>query len=118
MPPSPSGGATLLPPTPPLLPPQGGKGAGFSFARVAHSGGPSWENYQLGRSKIALRRVNEMESLGYFPSECGSAAGADIVPRPDGEVLVFEGLFAAGVRVSFDGFLTEVLEKFKVKFTS
>lgn len=29
--------------------------------------------------------------------------------------LFFEGLFAAGLRLSFDGFLTEVLVKFKVQ---
>jgi hypothetical protein len=115
---SPSGGATLLPPMPllPLLPPpHGGKGTGSSSARVACSGGLGRENYELGRSKIASRMVNEMESLGYFPSECGRATGVDTLLRPDGEVLVFWGVVAAGLRLSFNGFLTEVLVKFKVQ---
>lgn len=86
MPPSPSGGATLLPPMPP---PHGEKGIGSSSARVACSGGLGHENYELGRSKIASRRVNEMENLGCFPSECGRATGADTLLRLDGEVLVF-----------------------------
>lgn len=74
-----------------------------------------WENYVLGRSKVTLRRVKEMESLGYFPTSQGWATGAETVPRLDGEVLVFEGLFVDGLRLLSHGFLVEVLEKFKVQ---
>jgi hypothetical protein len=56
-----------------------------------------------------------MESLGYFPCGCGHAAKVETVPRLDGEVLVFEGLFNVGLHLKCHGFLAEVLEKFKVQ---
>lgn len=39
----------------------------------------------------------------------------ETVPRSDGEVLVFEGLFTTGVRLSCHDFLIKVLRKFKVR---
>lgn len=53
--------------------------------------------------------------MGYFPAGCGRAAEAETVLRPEGEVLLFEGLFVAGLRLPCHGFLIEVLEKFKVQ---
>lgn len=100
-----SGGAASLP-----LSPRGGwaateKGVGLSSARVPRSGGPGRENFKLGHSKITSRRVKEIESLGYFHTECGRVVGAETLPRPDGERLVFEGLFTAGLRLSGHDFL-------------
>lgn len=41
-----------------------------------------------------------MESLGYFHAGCGRVVGAETLPKPNGERLVFEGLFTAGLRLS------------------
>jgi hypothetical protein len=43
--------------------------------------------------------VREMESLGYFLAGYGRAALAETTPRPNNEVLVFESLFLAGLRL-------------------
>jgi hypothetical protein len=113
--PSPSGGVASLPPSP-----CGGraateKGANLSSARVPRSGGSGRENFELGHSKITSRTVKEMESLGYFHTGCGRVVGAKTLPRPDGERLVFEGLFTASLRLSSHDFLIKVLKKFKVQ---
>jgi hypothetical protein len=91
------------------------KSDGSSSARVARVDGLGQENYVLDCSKITSRKVNEMDILGYFPAGQGRAAGADTVLRPDGEVLVFEGLFVAGLWLPGHGFLVEVVKKFKVQ---
>jgi hypothetical protein len=71
-------------------------------------------NYELGRSKITTRRVKEMESLGYFSVGYRRATGVETTPRLGSEVMVFEGLFVAGLHLPCYDFLVEVLEKFKV----
>lgn len=55
-----------------------------------------------------------MESLGYFPVDFGRAAGAQTTPELKGEVLVFESLFATGLRLPCHGLLVDVLERYKV----
>jgi hypothetical protein len=55
-----------------------------------------------------------MESLGYFIVGYRGAAGAEMRSRLNNEVLVFEGLFLAGLRLSCHELLLDVLEKFKV----
>jgi hypothetical protein len=56
-----------------------------------------------------------MESLGIFQAGYGRAAGAETTPRSNNKVLVFEGLFLAGLLMLCHGFLLDVLEKFKVQ---
>lgn len=56
-----------------------------------------------------------MESLGIFHAGYGRAAGAETTRRSNNKVLVFEGLFLAGLRMLCHGFLLDVLEKFKVQ---
>lgn len=66
-------------------------------ARVVRIDGLGQENYVLGHSKVTLRRLKEMESLGYFPTGHRRAARAETMLRPDGEFLVFKGLIVAGL---------------------
>jgi hypothetical protein len=66
-------------------------------ARVVCIHGLGWENYVLGHSKVTLRRLKEMGSLRYFPTSHRWAARAETMLRPDGEFLVFEGLFVPGL---------------------
>lgn len=56
-----------------------------------------------------------MVSLGHFPNGYGQATGAETTPRPKGEVMVFERLFATGIRLPCHEFLLRVLEKYKVR---
>jgi hypothetical protein len=56
-----------------------------------------------------------METLGYSHVGYGRAAGAETTPRPNGEVVVFESLFATRLHLSCHQFLLGVLEKFKVQ---
>lgn len=56
-----------------------------------------------------------MESLGYFSASYGRAAGVETTPRLGSEVMVFEGLFVAGLHLPCHDFLVKVLEKFKVQ---
>jgi hypothetical protein len=53
--------------------------AGSSSERVGPSGALQRENYDFGRSKIALRIVKEIETLGYFPAGAGRATRLVIV---------------------------------------
>lgn len=54
------------------------------------------------------------ESLGYFPVGFDRDVLAETTLEPKGEVLVFESLFAAGLRLPCHGFLVDVLDKYKV----
>jgi hypothetical protein len=40
-----------------------------------------------------------MQRLGYFGSGVGQALGAEDVPEPEGELVVFEAFFATGRRL-------------------
>jgi hypothetical protein len=82
---------------------------------VGYSCGSGRENYELDQSKISSQRVKEVETLEYFPVVgYGRAVGAETTPRPDGEVVVFESLFTARLRLPCHQFLLGVVEKFKV----
>jgi hypothetical protein len=45
---------------------------------------------EFGTSRISLVRVLEMQRLGYFGNSVGRAPGAEEVPEPEGELIVFE----------------------------
>jgi hypothetical protein len=44
---------------------------------------------EFGTSRISLVRVMEMQRLGYFGNSVGRASGAEEVPEPEGELVVF-----------------------------
>jgi hypothetical protein len=69
----------------------------------------------FGTSKIFLGRVLEMQRLGYFGNGVGQAPGAEEVPKPEGELIVFEAFFAAGLRLPTHWFVVEVMRKFEVQ---
>ena len=45
----------------------------------------------------------------------GRVPGAEEVPEPEGELVVFEAFFAAGLRLPAHRFVAEVLWRFKVQ---
>ena len=56
-----------------------------------------------------------MRRLGYFGNGAGRAPGAEDVPEPEGELVVFEAFFAAGLRLLAHQFVVEVLRRFEVQ---
>jgi hypothetical protein len=108
MPPSRSGGATPSP--------HHGAGRALALPLLGfHAPVGQAERIMIWAPQRLHRRVNEMESSRYFLGGYGRAPRVETVLRPDVEMLFFEGLFAAGLRLSCHGFLIEVLEKFKVQ---
>jgi hypothetical protein len=66
-------------------------------------------------SRIYSSRVLEMQRLGYFGSGVGRALWAEEVPEPEGELVVFEAFFVAGLRLPSHRFVVEVLWRFEVQ---
>jgi hypothetical protein len=66
-------------------------------------------------SRIYSGHMLEMQRLGYFGNGVGRALVAEDVPEPEGELVVFEAFFAAGLRLPSHRFIVEVLWKFEVQ---
>jgi hypothetical protein len=66
---------------------------------------------EFGTSRISLVRVLEMQRLGYFGDGVGRVPGAEEIPEPKGELVVFESLFVTGLRLPTHRFVAEVLQK-------
>ncbi|XP_020401890.1 uncharacterized protein [Zea mays] len=70
---------------------------------------------EFGTSRIYSGHVLEMQRLGYFGNGVGRAPGAEDVPKPEGELVVFKAFFAAGLRLPAHRLLIKVLQKFEVQ---
>jgi hypothetical protein len=70
---------------------------------------------EFSTSRIYSGRVLEMQRLGYFGNGVGRAPGAEDVPAPERELVVFEAFFAVDLRLSAHRFVVEVLRKFEVQ---
>jgi hypothetical protein len=57
----------------------------------------------------------EMQRLGYFGNSVGRAPGAEEIPEPEGELIVFEAFFEAGLRLPTHRLVVEVLRRFAVQ---
>jgi hypothetical protein len=66
-------------------------------------------------SRISSVHVQDMQQLGYFGSGVGRVPGAEEVPEPEGELVVFEAFFTAGLRLPAHRFVAEVLQRFEVQ---
>jgi hypothetical protein len=73
------------------------------------------DTVEFGVSRMSLVRVQDMQQLGYFGGGVGRVPGAEEVPEPEGELLVFEAFFTAGLRLPAHRFVSEVLQKFEVQ---
>jgi hypothetical protein len=73
------------------------------------------DTVEFGVSRISLVRVQDMQQLGYFGSGVGCVPGAEEVPEPEGELVVFEAFFTAGLRLPVHRFVAEVLRRFEVQ---
>jgi hypothetical protein len=70
---------------------------------------------EFGTSRISSVHVLEMQRLRYFGDNVGRVSGAEEIPEPEGELVVFEAFFVAGLRLPAYRFVAEVLRRFKVQ---
>jgi hypothetical protein len=70
---------------------------------------------EFGTSRIYSGRVHEMQRSGYFGNGVGQASGAEDVPEPEGELVVFEAFFTAGLCLLAHRFIVEVLWKIEIQ---
>jgi hypothetical protein len=73
------------------------------------------DTVEFGVSWISSVRVQDMQQLGYFGSGVGRVPGVEEVPEPEGELVVFEAFFTAGLRLPAHRFVSEVLQRFEVQ---
>jgi hypothetical protein len=69
---------------------------------------------EFGTSRISSVRVQEMQQLGYFGDGVGRVPGTGEIPEPEGELVVFEAFFIAGLRLLAHRFVAKVLQRFDV----
>ena len=73
------------------------------------------DSVDFGVSRMSSARVEDMQRLGYFGGGVARALGTEKVPEPEGELVVFEAFFAAGLRLPAHRFVGEVLRRFNVQ---
>jgi hypothetical protein len=105
--PSSSSSATNTPP--------GGASSEDTLSNVAAKELHPGDIVEFGVSRISSVRVQDMQQLGYFGSGVGRVPGAEEVLEPEGELVVFEAFFTAGLRLPVYRFMTEVLQRFEVQ---
>jgi hypothetical protein len=72
------------------------------------------DTVEFGVLRMSSVRVQDMQQLGYFGSGVGRVPGAEEVPEPEGELVVFEAFFTAGLHLPAHRFVAEVLQRFEV----
>jgi hypothetical protein len=70
---------------------------------------------EFGVSRISSAHVQDMQQLGYFGNGVGRVPGAEEIPEPEGELVVFEAFFISGLRLPAHRFVVEVLQRFDVQ---
>ena len=73
------------------------------------------DSVEFGVSRMTSGRIEDMQRLGYFGDGVARAPGTEEVPEPEGELVVFEAFFAAGLRLPAHRFVSEVLRRFSVQ---
>jgi hypothetical protein len=73
------------------------------------------DTVDFGVSRMSSVRVQDMQQLGYFGGGVARVPGTEEVPEPEGELVVFEAFFAAGLRLPAHRFVGEVLRRFNVQ---
>jgi hypothetical protein len=67
------------------------------------------DTVDFGVSRMSSVRVQDMQRLGYFGGGVARVPGTEEVLEPEGELVVFEAFFAAGLRLPAHRFVGEVL---------
>jgi hypothetical protein len=60
--------------------------------------------------------MQDMQQLGYFGNGVGRVLGAEEIPEPEGEIVVFEAFFIAGLPLPAHRFVAEVLQRYDMRF--
>jgi hypothetical protein len=95
-------------------PPAGASSEG-TLSNVAAEELHPGDTVEFGVSQMSSVRVHDMQQLGYFGGEVARVPGAEEVPEPEGELVVFEAFFAAGLRLPAHRFVAEVLRRFELQ---
>jgi hypothetical protein len=72
------------------------------------------DTVEFGVSWMSSVRVHDMQQLGYFGGGVARVTGAEEVPEPEGELVVFEAFFVAGLRLPAHRFVGEFLRRFDI----
>ena len=72
------------------------------------------DTVDFGVSRMSSVRVQDMQQLGNFGGGVARVPGTEEVPEPEGELVVFEAFFAAGLCLPAHRFVGEVLRRFNV----
>jgi hypothetical protein len=70
---------------------------------------------EFGVSRISSVHVQDMQQLGYFGNGVGRVPGAEEIPKPEGEIVVFEAFFTVGIWLPAHRFVVEVLQRYDVQ---
>jgi hypothetical protein len=73
------------------------------------------ETVDFGVSHMSSVRVQDMQQLGYFGGGVARVPGTEEVPEPEGELVVFEAFFSAGLRLPVHRFVGEVLRRYNIQ---
>jgi hypothetical protein len=73
------------------------------------------DTVDFGVSRMSSVRVQDMQQLGYFGGGVARVPGTEEVPEAEGELVVYEAFFAAGLRLPAHRFVGEVLRRFNVQ---
>jgi hypothetical protein len=96
-------------------PPLAGASSEETLSNVAAEELRTGDTVEFGVSRMSLVRVQDMQQLGYFSDGVARVPGTEEVPEPEGELVVFEAFFAAGLRLPARRFVGEVLRRFNVQ---
>jgi hypothetical protein len=66
------------------------------------------DSVDFGVSWMSSVRVQDMQRLGYFGGGVARVPGTEEVPESEGELVVFDAFFAAGLRLPAHRFVGEV----------
>jgi hypothetical protein len=73
------------------------------------------DTVEFGASQMSSVHMQDMQQLGYFGGGVACVPRAEEVPEPEGELVVFEAFFAAGLCLPAHRFVGEVLRRFEVQ---
>jgi hypothetical protein len=95
-------------------PPAGASPEG-TLSNVAAEELRAGDTMEFGVSRMSSVRVQDMQQLDYFGDGVARVPRTEEVPEPEGELVVFEAFFAAGLRLPAHQFVGEVLRRFNVQ---
>jgi hypothetical protein len=73
------------------------------------------DTVDFGVLRMSSVCVQDMQRLDYFGGGVARVPGTEEVPEPEGELVVFEAFFAAGLRLPAHRFVGEFLRRFNVQ---